>query len=137
MKPTQQFHIEEGTHQIHQTILCRNLSRHNNLFVSLCKLYQQQKSVTSHSKKPITNPIKANQFFAHVQVDLIDFRNLPCECQSKHNWVLHIVDHFSKLSWMFAMNNKQTEEVAVTLTNLFCLHFDELTEQVHTNKCKF
>ena len=30
-----------------------------NLFVSLCKLHQQQKSVTNHWKKPITNPIKA------------------------------------------------------------------------------
>ena len=92
-----------------------------NLFVSLCKLHQQQKSVTNHWKKPITNPIKANQFLAHVQVDLIDFRNLPCECQSRHNWVLHVVDHFSKYSWMFALKNKQTEEVAVTLTNLFWL----------------
>ena len=92
-----------------------------NLFVSLCKLHQQQKSVTNYLKKPITNPIKANQFLAHVQVDLIDFRNLPCECHSKHNWVLHVVDHFSKYSWMFALKTKQTEEVAVTLTNLFWL----------------
>ena len=92
-----------------------------NLFVSLCKLHQQQKSVTSDSKKPITNPIKANQFLAHVQVDLIDFHNLPCDCQSKHNWVLHVVDHFSKYSWMFALKNKQTEEVAVRLTNFFWL----------------
>ena len=88
------------------------------MFVSLCKLHQQQKSVTNYLKKPITNPIKANQFLAHVQVDLIDFRNLPCECHSKHNWVLHVVDHFSKYSWMFALKTKQTEEVAVTLTNL-------------------
>ena len=89
-----------------------------NLFVSLCKLHQQQKSVTNYLKKPITNPIKANQFLAHVQVDLIDFCNLPCECHSKHNWVLHVVDHFSKYLWMFALKTKQTEEVAVTLTNL-------------------
>ena len=92
-----------------------------NLFVSLCKLHQQQKSVTNHWKKPITNPIRANQFLAHVQMDLIDFRNLPCECQSRHNWALHIVDHFSKYSWMFALKRKQTEEVAVTLANLFWL----------------
>ena len=91
------------------------------MFVSLCKLHQQQKSVTSHSKKPVTNPIKANYFLAHVQVDLIDFCNLPCKCQSKHNWVLHVVDHFSKYSWMLTLKNKQTEEVAVTLTNLFWL----------------
>ena len=77
--------------------------------------------MTNHWKKPITNPIKANQFLAHAQVDLIDFRTLPCECQSRHNWVLHIVDHFSKYSWMFALKRKQTEEVAVALANLFWL----------------
>ena len=90
-----------------------------NLFVSLCKLHQQHKSVTDHCKKPITSPIKANHFLAHVQVDLIDFRNLPCECQSGHKWVLHIVDHFSKYSWLPALKNKQTEDVAQALTNLF------------------
>ena len=74
-----------------------------NLFVSLCKLHQQQKSVTNHCEKPITSPMKANYFLAHVQVDLIDFRNLPCECQSGHKWVLHIVDHFSKYSWLLAL----------------------------------
>ena len=38
-----------------------------NLFVSLHKLHQKQKSVTNHyCKKPITSPIKANHFLAHV-----------------------------------------------------------------------
>lgn len=46
-----------------------------NLFVSLCKLHQEQKSVTNHCKKPILTPIKANQFLGHVEMDLIDFRN--------------------------------------------------------------
>ena len=90
-----------------------------NLFISLCKLHQQQKSVTDHCKKAITKPIKANQFLAHVQIDLIDFHNLACECQPTHNWVLHVVDHFSKYSWMFPLKTKQTEEIAAALTNLF------------------
>ena len=30
-----------------------------------------------------------------------------------------IVDHFSKYSWLLALKNKQTEEVAQALTNLF------------------
>ena len=47
--------------------------------------------------------------------------SLTCECQSRHNWALQIVDHFSKYSWMFALKRKQTEEVAVTLANLFWL----------------
>ena len=70
------------------------------LFVSLCKLHQQQKSVTNHTKKAITNPITTGKFLEHVEIDLIDFRSLPCERNSKHNWVLHVIDHFSKYSWM-------------------------------------
>ena len=35
-----------------------------SLFVSLCKLHQQQKSVTDHCKKVITKPIKANQLIS-------------------------------------------------------------------------
>ena len=90
-----------------------------NLFVSLCKLHQEQKSVTNHCKKPILTPIKANQFLGHVEMDLIDFRNLPCECHLRHLWVLHVVDHYTKFSWLFALKRKQTEEVAGALTNLF------------------
>ena len=80
-----------------------------NLFVSLCKLHQEQKSVTNHCKK----------FLGHVEMDLIDFRNLPCECHLRHLWVLHVVDHYTKFSWLFALKTKQTEEVAGVLTNLF------------------
>ena len=47
------------------------------LFVSLCKLHQEQKSVTNHLKKPIIKPILASGFLSHVEIDLIDFRNLP------------------------------------------------------------
>ena len=43
------------------------------LFVGLCHLHQQQKSVTDHLKWPITKPIHASNFLAHVQLDLIDF----------------------------------------------------------------
>lgn len=90
-----------------------------NLFVSLCKLRQEQKSVTNHCKKPILTPIKANQFLGHVEIDLIDFCNFPCECHLRHLWVLYVVDHYTKFSWLFALQRKQTEEVAGALTNLF------------------
>ena len=52
-------------------------------------------------------------------MDLIDFRNLPCECHLRHLWVLHVVDHYTKFSWLFALKRKQTEEVAGALNNLF------------------
>ena len=73
----------------------------------------------NHTKKAITNPIRTGKFLEHVEIDLIDFRNLPCECNSKHNWVLHVIDHFSKYSWLFPLKSKETNEVATTLENLF------------------
>ena len=65
------------------------------LFVGLCHLHQQQKSVTDHLKRPITKPIQVNNFLAHVQLDLIHFRNLNCSCGKNHNWLLYATDHYS------------------------------------------
>ena len=117
----QQQLIEEETRRKIpiKELLHRNLSRRINLFASLCKLHQEQKSVTNHCKKPILTPIKANQFLGYIQMDLIDCCNLPCECHLWHLWVLHVVDYYTKFSWLFALKNKQTEEVAGTLTNFF------------------
>ena len=42
------------------------------LFVSFCKLHQEQRSVTNHVKKPVIKPITTAGFVNHVQMDLID-----------------------------------------------------------------
>ena len=49
------------------------------LFVSLCTL-QSQRSVTSYMKKPVIKPIAADSFLRHVEIDLTNFRKLPCTC---------------------------------------------------------
>ena len=91
-----------------------------SLFTSLCRLHAQQKSITDHKKRPITNPINAETFLSHVEVDLIDFRNLKCSCDNKsHQWVLHITDHHTKYSWLYPLHNKMAEEVLEKLESLF------------------
>ena len=40
------------------------------LLVSLCKLHQQQRSVTNHVKKPVMKPLMADGFLKHVEIDL-------------------------------------------------------------------
>ena len=90
-----------------------------SLFTSLCKLHQQQSSITSHCKKTITNPIQAGGFLSHVQIDLMDFRKVPCICSKNHNWVRHVEDHFSKYSWLSPLKHKETKEVAQALESLF------------------
>ena len=89
------------------------------LFVSLCSIHEQQKSVADHLKKPVVHPIIANKFLSHVQIDLIDMRRLPCSCSERHKWILHITDHHTKFSWLFPLISKQTEQVISCLNQLF------------------
>ena len=70
------------------------------LFVSLCSMHEEQKSITSRQKQPVLAPIQAREFLTHLQMDLKDLTNLPCtcSCHCKHNWILHMIDHFTKYS---------------------------------------
>ena len=47
------------------------------LFVSLCMLHLQQKSVTDRVKKPVLKPLTTDGFLKHIGIDLIDFRKIP------------------------------------------------------------
>ncbi|XP_048590624.1 uncharacterized protein LOC125573852 [Nematostella vectensis] len=60
------------------------------LFTSLCKLHQEQASLTNYCKKPVTKPIQADGFLSHLEMDLIDFRKIPCNCGRRHLWALHV-----------------------------------------------
>jgi len=92
------------------------------LFVSLCKLHLQQKSITDHVKKPVLKPLISDGFLKHVEIDLIDFRKIACNtCTKPHQWVLHVIDHYSKYSWLYALHSKCTEEVIEALQQQFYL----------------
>ncbi|XP_068697451.1 KRAB-A domain-containing protein 2-like [Montipora foliosa] len=86
-----------------------------SLFTCLCPLHAQQKSITDHKKRPITNPIHAETFLSHLEVDLIDFEKVKCSCDNKsHQWVLH-----TKHLWLYALHSKTAEEVLEKLEALF------------------
>ena len=104
------------------------------LFTSLCKLHAQQKSITDHKKQAITNPISAETFMSHVEIDLIDFRNVKCLCTKPHQWVLHVTDHHTKYSWLFALHNKTAQEVLAKLQELFWLF--GFLQTLHTDNSK-
>ena len=61
--------------------------------------YTKNKSL-SPAGKNVLAPIQAREFLTHFQIDLMDLRNLPCTylCHRKHNWILHMIDHFAKYS---------------------------------------
>ena len=71
---------------------------------------------------------------SHVEVHLIDFRNVKCSCTNPHQWVLHVTDHHTKYSWLFALHNKTAEEVLAKLQELFW-HFG-FPQTLHTDNGK-
>jgi len=105
-----------------------------SLFTSLRKLHQQQSSITSHHKKTISTAIQAYGFLCHVEIDLTDFRKLPCNCSNHHNWVLHVQDHFTKYSWILRLKHKETQEVASSLESLFWMFGFSTTLQSDNGK---
>jgi transposase InsO family protein len=49
-------------------------------------------------------------------MDLIDMRSVQYE-DSK--FILHVKDHFTKFSWIFALPSKEAKHVATHLRNIF------------------
>ena len=51
-----------------------------NTFVSLCRFHAEQKPITTRVK-PMVSPLQAETFLSLIEVDHMDFRNCPCECE--------------------------------------------------------
>ena len=105
-------------------------------FVSLCSIHDEQKSIISKQTQPVLASIQARGFLTHLQMDLMDLRNLPCtcSCHRKHNWIIHIIDHFTKYSWLYPLKNKQAEDVLECLSQ-FCCQFGFL-QKMHTDNAQ-
>ena len=79
------------------------------LFVSFFSIHEEQKSLISRQKQPVLDSIQAREFLTHLQMDLMDLRNLSniCSCHRKHNLILHVIDHFTKYSWLYPLKNSK------------------------------
>ena len=84
-----------------------------NLFVSLCQIHQEQKTITSHVKMA-TKPLQSLQFLSLVEIDLMDFRNTPCNCKNVHTWAMNIIDH-TKFVTVVPLQQKTADEVLKSL----------------------
>ena len=62
----------------------------------------------SNTKAPL-EPIQSHYTLERVQIDLVDMRANP---HANKLWILHLKDHFSKASFLYALPNKTAEEVA-------------------------
>ena len=62
--------------------------------------------------RPPLEPIVAKRILERIQVDLIDFRHEP---DGKFKWIMHLKDHVSKFSALFAQTSKEASECATSL----------------------
>ena len=77
-----------------------------NLFVSLCQIHQQEKTITSHVKM-VTKPLQSPEFLSLIEIDLMDFQNTPCDCKNVHTWAMNIIDHHTKFVTVVPLQQKQ------------------------------
>ena len=74
-------------------------------------LFQSAQCTKNKSRLPAGKTACANPyergFLTHLQMDLMDLRNLPCtcSCHRRHNWILHMIDHETKYSWLYPSKN--------------------------------
>jgi len=62
----------------------------------------------SNSRAPL-EATQSNYSLERVQIDLVDMRATP---HKGNHWILHIKDHFSKYSFLYALPNKTAAGVA-------------------------
>ena len=92
-----------------------------NLFVSLCRLHTERKRITSRIKE-VTNPLQAPSFLSMLEIDLMDFQNLPCTCRNPHKWVINLIDHHTKFVNSHSLHAKSADEVLDAVKN-YCLSY--------------
>ena len=63
-------------------------------------------------------PMEVKEIMAQVQADLIDMRTKP---DGVYVWILHLKDHFSKFSMLYALKSKRSSEITYYIS-LFVRH---------------
>ncbi|CAF4506295.1 unnamed protein product, partial [Didymodactylos carnosus] len=79
-----------------------------------------------HLRKPLKQPVVSKPIISlgvmtRLQIDLIDMRTRPdvVSADVVYCWILHCIDHFSKFTWAYPLENKSAKEVVVKLRQLF------------------
>lgn len=89
--------------------------------MSLCRLHAERKPITSRIKE-VTNPLQAPSFLSMLEIDLMDFQNLPCTCRNPHKWVINLIDHHTKFVNSHPLHAKSADEVLDAVKN-YCLSY--------------
>lgn len=62
-------------------------------------------------------PIVVTEVLGRVQADLIDMRTKP---DGEDIWILHLKDHFSKFSMLYALTSKRASEITYYISLFVC-----------------
>ncbi|CAF2185727.1 unnamed protein product [Rotaria magnacalcarata] len=84
-----------------------------DIYIRMCDAYQTRRSIL---KPACGKPILSVGFLTRLQVDLIDMHSV------EHNgfkFIIHVKNHFTKFSWLFALPSKEANNVATHLRNIF------------------
>lgn len=81
-----------------------------NQFVASCRFHAEQQCITSRVKM-VEKPIQSPGFLSLLEIDLMDFRNCPCDCSEPHTWAINIIDHHTKYVYVSPLINKTADEV--------------------------
>lgn len=65
---------------------------------------------------PPFTAVIVDRVWERIQIDLMDYRGTP---SAKYRWILHIRDHYSKFSCLFALKRKTAEQVAKKMDLFF------------------
>ena len=79
--------------------------------IKRCAIYNFQRP--SNTKAPL-QPVIVERVMERLQIDLIDMRHSP---DGRFKWILHIKDHFSKYTALFALRSKEASAVADKLAD--------------------
>jgi hypothetical protein len=88
------------------------------IYLKQCITCQTRKPLKQHI---VAKPIVSLGVMTRLQIDLVDMRSRPdiLKDEITYNWILNCIDHFSKFSWAYPLQNKSANEVASKLRELF------------------
>lgn len=86
----------------------------------LNELPEKQKIKPRFLNKPPSRPVEASEVMERNQIDLIDFQGLPVEHEGiTYNFVLSVMDVFSRYVFLAALPSKHAHNVAHELYQLY------------------